>query len=323
MKVFTLLVFLLSLNAQAVTLKLAFLAPEGTTWANSLQNMANEIDEKTSGRVKFKLYFGGVSGDEPDVLRKIRAGQMHGGIFTGKTLGDIYSNARVFEIPFTFTNHQDKAPTILNSLFTDFQNGFEKNGFHSLGIYEIGHVYFVSTKEIKDLDSLKGLKIWIWEGDKIVEAVLKELNLVSVPLALPDVLSSLSTGIIQAAYAPPLGITALQWHTKIKYIVDYPMAYSIGSLLISKKTWKKIGKSDQELISKISQEYIDKANIQTAQENKETLAQFKELGIKFINFPDSDYKKSSQIRANVVDKLQGKFFSKKILSKFGKLVEKL
>ncbi len=323
MKIFLLALSLITAPAFAKKVKLAFLAPEGTNWANSLTEMGKEIKKATDGRVKFKMYFGGVQGDEADVLRKIRSGQLHGGIFTGKTLGDIYPDSRVMEIPFTFTKKQDAALEVLNSLNNDFSNGFEKKGFHSLGMYEIGHVYLVSTKEITDLNSLKGLKIWTWEGDKIVEAMMQSLSLVSVPLALPDVLSSLSTGVIHAAYAPPLGITALQWHTKVKYLVDYPVAYSIGSLLIANKVWKKIKPADQKTITEIAKKRIATANDLTAKENKQTLAQFKELGIKFVSFPKSDYDRSSKIRKDVLGKLNGKMFKKSALSKFDALINKL
>ena len=97
------LMFLIPAIAMAqVEIKLAALAPEGTNWANTLKDMARDVARDTQGRVKFKLYYGGVAGDEPDVLRKIRIGQFHAGVFTGKILGEIYSDIRVIELPFNF-----------------------------------------------------------------------------------------------------------------------------------------------------------------------------------------------------------------------------
>lgn len=209
------LLFSSSIAFGAQQIKLAVLVPEGTTWGNSLKKLSKEIEAATNSEVSFKIYYGGVAGDEPDVIRKIRIGQLHGGIFTGKTLGDIYGDARAMEIPFTFYNDQAKATKTLNKLAPGFNQGLKSKGFINLGFYEIGQVYVVSTKKISNLNELKGVKIWSWEGDPLVEAMLESLDLVSVPLALPDVLSSLSTGIINAAYAPPLAILALQWHTKI------------------------------------------------------------------------------------------------------------
>jgi TRAP-type C4-dicarboxylate transport system substrate-binding protein len=320
---FSLLTIVLLTNTVfATTLKLAFLAPDGTNWANSLKAIAKEVKEKTGGAVEFKMYFGGVAGDEPDVLRKIRAGQYHGGIFSGKTLGDIYGDARIMELPFTFHDKQDQALTALNTLSNYFSAGFTKNGFHSLGMYEIGHVYVVTTKKVKDLNSMKGLKIWIWEGDKIVESMLKNLNLVSVPLALPDVFSSLASGIIEAAYAPPLAITALQWQTKIKYLINFPVAYSVGSLLISGKEWKKISPANQKIISEIAKTHIDSSNLVTQNDNKTTLAEFKNLGVEFIDFPASDYNRGNELRQKVISDVKGKVLSAEGLAKLQDVVKK-
>src|SRR5690606_11746948 len=94
-KLFSIVLMFFSLTAMAAQqIKMAVLVPEGTTWGNSLKRLSKEVETVTNGEVKFRIYYGGVSGDEPDVLRKIHIGQMNGGIFTGKTLGDIYGDVR-------------------------------------------------------------------------------------------------------------------------------------------------------------------------------------------------------------------------------------
>lgn len=298
--------------------KLAVLVPEGTSWGNSLKKLSKEVEAATNGEVNFKVYFGGVSGDEPDVLRKVRIGQLHGGIFTGKTLGDIYGDVRTMEIPFTFYGNQKKASETLTKLSPQFNQGLKAKGFVNLGFYEIGQVYVVSTKKISSLKELKGTKIWSWEGDPLVGALLDSLQLVSVPLALPDVLSSLSTGIINAAYAPPLGIIALQWHTKIKYLVDFPTAYSIGALLISDKIWGKMKPDHQQKVMTIAQKLIKEANEKSVAESATAKAQLKNSGIEFVSFPEADYKEAASVRSLVISKLRDKYLSSKIIQEIDK-----
>lgn len=192
----------------ANTIKVAALTPQGTTWAEGLKKVAKDVEAATEGRVQFKLYLGGVAGDEPDVIRKIRVGQMNGGIFTGKSLGELFSDVRLLEVPFNFGNDQKKVGKVVQGLRAHFDQGLEKAGFVNLGFFQAGNVYFVSKKKASSIDELKGLKIWAWEGDALVQAMVETLNLVSVPLSLPDVLNSLSTGIVDAAYATPLAIMA-------------------------------------------------------------------------------------------------------------------
>ena len=66
-----------------MTLKIATIAPEGSYWITEMRKAAQTIKQRTDGRVKFKFYPGGVMGGENNVLRKIRLGQLHGGMFTG------------------------------------------------------------------------------------------------------------------------------------------------------------------------------------------------------------------------------------------------
>lgn len=307
------LLFIIVNVAQAETIKLAALAPKGTNWANSMQKMAKEIKDKTSGRVKLKIYYGGVAGDEPDVLRKIRIGQLHGGVFTGKTLGEIFSDIRAVELPFNFYQDREKAKRVLDEMMPYFTKGLAKRGFQNLGMYELGNVYVVSTKKVTSIQEMKGIKIWAWEGDKVVAAMIESLELVSVPLSLPDVMSSLSTGIIDSAYAPALGIMALQWNGKVKYLVDFPTAYSIGALLIDQKIWSKISAGDQQIVESISKKYVELANKMAVEDNLKGLAQLKQEGIEFIQFNKSDLAKAEEVRLKVIQKLKGNFLSKEVL----------
>ncbi len=312
-----LLSFLLcsSLFAKPVTLKLALMAPEDTSWAKSLKSMADEISKATSGRVELKIYYGGSQGDEPDILRKIHINQLQGGVFTGKTLGEINGDVRVMEIPYTFFDDRDKAIKTLNTLTPFFNQKLEEKKMVNLGFFELGMVYFVSKKKIENLDSLQGVKIWTWQGDELVSSVIKNMKLVSVPLPLTDVLSSLSTGIVEAAYAPPLGILALQWNSKVKYLIDFPLAFSVGAILVSKASWSKISPEDQKVIAKISADNAAKLNSVNNKDNKEALIAMKDTGVNFIKFKETEIAKAKAYRSDVVKQLTGKLFSKEAYDK--------
>jgi TRAP-type C4-dicarboxylate transport system substrate-binding protein len=318
MKFNLLLVLILHLSSvfASVDLKMAVLVPEDTTWGESLKKFAKEVELSTKGEVKFKIYYGGVAGDEPDVLRKVRVGQMNGGIFTGKILGEIHGDLRVMEIPFSFYKEREKAWGTLKKLTPEFNKALVSKGFVNLGFYEVGQVYLISSKKVENLESLKGLKIWAWEGDPLVAAMLESMKLVSVPLSITDVLSSLSTGIIDSAYSSPLGILALQWHSKVKYLLDFPLAYSIGALLINQKDWKKIKPDVQTKIISIADKFVEEANKQTVNENEQAKDQLKKIGIEFLSFPQKDYDHATSLRVEVINKLKNKIFSQKALDSF-------
>ncbi len=308
--------------ALALTMKVGVLAPDSTNWARGLKTMVEDISSATDGRVKFKIYFGGAQGDEPDVLRKIRIGQLQGGIFTGKTLGEINGDVRVLELPFTFYDDEALASKTVQHMAPSFDSKFNKAGFANLGFFDIGKVYFVSQKKTPNLDSLKGLKIWSWEGDPLVAGMIESLDLISVPLPLPDVLSSLSTGIVEAAYAPPMGILALQWNSKVKYLVDFPISYSIGAFLVDNKSWAKVSEKDRQATAAIVKKAMSNINISNQKDNAESLAFMKSSGIEFLKFPDSDLERAKGLRADIIKKLQGPLFTKGALDNLQSQIKK-
>ena len=317
-KILLLIPILTQIEVWAVPTKLktALIAPEGTTLAKALNNLNTEVKKITKDQVSFKFYFGGVSGDEPDVLRKIHSKQLQGSFFTGKTLGDIESNIRVLELPFNFVKNPAKKSSVVQALSKDFEDSLLKKGFVTLGFYEVGDVYLVSTKRVANLKELQGIKIWFWEGDQLVMSMMKQLGCQVVPLALPDVLSGLSNGIIEASYAPPLAILALQWNKKIKYLVNTPAAYSVGALVITKSEWDKIPKDQQIQIKAISEKISFEANAKAKIDNDMALKQIKQSGVEFIEFPKKEMELTQQIRKKVIDDLvKQKYLSESFIKK--------
>jgi TRAP-type C4-dicarboxylate transport system substrate-binding protein len=313
--IFPALGLLCSLNAYSAPIKVGVLVPEGTGWAKIIKKMTGEIKAATKGDVEIKIYYGGSQGDEQDVLRKIRIGQLQGGIFTGKTLGDINGDVRVVEIPFTFNHNREKALKTLQTLTPFFNQNFEKNKFKSLATFEVGQIYLVSQKKIADLNAVKTVKIWSWEGDPVVNTMFEAMQLIGVPLALPDVLSSLTTGVIDAAYAPGIGIISLQWNTKIKYVIDFPISYSIGAFVITSDAWSKISPADQKLVGEISKKYESEINSTNEKDNQEAFKSMKAQKIEFIKFSDADIKQAQGYRQQIIKKLKGKLFSEEALKK--------
>ena len=284
-----------SLHAEKVyELKFATLAPPGTTWMNLLQEWADTVREESEGQLVFKIYPGGVQGDEPDVLKKIRFGQLHGGAFTGYGLGHIYSPVRVLELPFLFDS-LDEIDYVRNQFMPEIEQGYRDNGYELLGWMEVGFVYFFSKAPIRSLDDLKERRIWHWQGDPLGKAFFDASGLAPVPLSIIDVYTSLSTGLIDTVYCPPLGAIALQWFTKTDYITNVPMANGIGSLVVSRKFFQNLPQDLQKLLKHTGQVTGEKLIAATRKDNAEALTVLKQKGMKFVM--DTEDLDSEEMRA--------------------------
>jgi len=232
----------------ATTIKIATAAPDGTAWMREMRAGAEAIKKGTAERVEIKFYPGGVMGDEPTVLRKIKIGQLQGGAFTGGELSQVDKDAQIYSLPFVFKTQAevDKVRAQLDPLL---KQKLEKDGFEILGISGGGFAYLVSVNDIRNKDDLKAAKVWIPQGDRIAEASFKAGGVTPIPLPLADVYTSLQTGLIDAAANTPAGTIAFQWHTKVRHMIDLPLTYVVGILIVDKKVYDGLPPEDRKIVS--------------------------------------------------------------------------
>ena len=297
------------------TIKFATLAPEGSTWMNVMRELDKEIREKSNNRLKFKIYAGGVSGDEKDVIRKIRIGQLHAGGFSGVGMGQILPEVRALDLPFLFDN-RDEIDHIYNTFFEYFSNAFHKKGYTLLGWVEIGPVHIFSNKPIAAINDMDGIKMWMWEGDPLANEMIKALGLSPYPLSITDVLISLQTGLIDTVYGSPLAAISLQWFTKIKYISMYPLGNASGAVLISNKFFNKLPPDLKDLLMNLSKKHFSRLITLTREDNDKSIQVMEKTGITLVKKPDGkDLEAFSKAGKTVRDNLVEKLYSRELLEK--------
>jgi TRAP-type C4-dicarboxylate transport system substrate-binding protein len=291
-------------SAKMEIIKFATLAPQGSTWAKVMNDFSKEVELETKGKVKFKIYAGGVQGDEKDVIRKIRFKQLHAGGFTGVGLGIIAPHLRVLDAPFLFNTPQE-TDYIYEKFQKEFENYLSERGFILLGWAEVGFVYLFTNKPIRKLTDLSGVKMWAWQGDPIAEATFKNLKISAISLSITDVMTSLQTGLVDGVYGSALSVVALQWFSKIKYMFSLPIANASGAVLIHKKKFDKLTPANRKILKKLGRKYFRQLTVLE--------------GISVTNPPDKKNKSAFELAgANARTELAGTLYPKKLLSRIEK-----
>jgi len=260
-------------SAQSV-IKFATLAPEGSTWMKVMKTFQADVEKNTAGRVKFKMFAGGVQGDEKDVLRKIRLGQLQSGGFTGVGIGEAAAKLRVMDSPFLFKTSEE-VDFINKSYDAEFRKYLEEGGFVLLGWADVGFVYLMTNTPVYAPQDLKKTKMWIWEGDPIAEAAFKYIGISPVPLSITDVMTSLQTGLVNGVYGSPLSVVALQWYSRVKYMFGLPIANAAGAVLVSKKAFDKLSPEDQKILLDLGATHFARLSSLSRQDNKSAIATLK------------------------------------------------
>jgi len=244
-----LLIGMLSI-ANAQTIKLATIAPEGSGWMNSMREGAAEIEARTEGRVKFKFYGGGVQGNDNTVLKKMRIGQLHGGAFTSTTLGQFQKDAVLYGMPMLFKNLEE-AQFARARMDDKLEALLEQAGYVNFGFAGGGFAHIMSIRPIANLDDLNGLKVWVPDGDRVAYEAAKALGISPVSMPLTDVITGLETELIDTIMNSPAGTIVLQWNTKVSYITEFPISYVFAMLVVDKKFFEKIAPADQLIVREV------------------------------------------------------------------------
>ncbi len=250
MKLHTTLFALLLAGAaplMATTIKIATLAPEGTSWMKEMRAAGAEIKQKTEGRVEIKYFPGGVMGNDTAVLRKIKLGQLQGGALSGAELSAVYRDSQIYSVPFLFKDlaEVEYVRARVDSLL---QQGFEQAGYAALGLSGGGFAYVMSTKPVKGKDGLRATKVWVPQNDRIAQVAFSEAGVNPIALPLADVYTSLQTGLLETVANTTSGAIAFQWHTRIKHVVDLPLTYVMGIMVIDQRVFAKLASADQAIV---------------------------------------------------------------------------
>lgn len=246
----------------AKTFKIATISPDGLQWMKDLRAGAKEIEARTDGRVKFKIYPGGVQGDDFTVLRKMRIGQLHGGAVSSSTLIRFYPDLQVYSLPLVF-NSFDEVDFVRERMDQRIIDGLYDNGIVSFSLTETGFAYLQTDTPVTTLQELQQKNTWVPTGDPLAEQMIKTFNVNPTPLYITDVLAGLQTGLVDAVTVPPLVALALQWHNHINYMVDLPLLYTFSTMMLDKKAFESIDEADQAVVTEVMNRVfseIDAAN---------------------------------------------------------------
>ena len=280
-----LILTLFNSTSEAKKLKIATISPDGSSWMQIMRTGAKEIAQQTENKVRIKFYPGGVMGDDSSVLRKIRFGQLQGGVFVSGSLSNVYPDIQIYSLPLTFESF-DEVDYVRKYMDAQIKGGMDRNGFVVLGVAEGGFAYLMSKVPVLSLSDLMQQKVWIPDNDAAALETVKAFGVSPIPLSIADVRTGLQTGLINTVAGSAIGAIALQWHTQVKYLTNIPILYISGLLVVDKKAFLKLSPEHQNIVRDVMARSFEVIDSQNRKENLQALAALKNQGIQFLDPSD-------------------------------------
>ena len=278
--------------------KIATLAPEGSAWMRELRAAAAEVKAGTQGRVEVKYYPGGVMGSDTVVIRKMRLGQLQGGVLTSSELATVYPDAAIYSLPFQFNDwaQLEKARVQVDPLLG---KGFEAKGFKMLTAANVGFAYLMSTKPLRSKADMAATKLWIPQNDEIAERTFKLGGVSPILLPLGDVFTSLQTGLVDTVANTPAGAVALQWHGKLKHMLDLPLSFVVGYVIMDLKAFNRLAPTDQAIVEAAFRKAGQRVDANIKRDDAAALAAMKKQGLQVTPMDPAEAARWRQVGAQV------------------------
>lgn len=291
-----------------IVIKLATLAPEGTEWYGQLVNMGQQWNKATHGDVVLRIYPSGVVGDERDMIRKMRIGQIHAAGITTEGLSELAPDVYAFIMPMYFQDYDD-VDRVRATISEDLEKQIEKNGFKLLYWADVGWAYWFTNKEIHTPDNLRDLKIFSWAGDYKSSELWKSAGFQSVSLASTDALSGLQTGLIDAVATPPLFALSSQWFGVANHMLNMKWGLVTAAMVVDIRKWNQIPENYQKVMLEIAHDIGAQHQAAGRFSDQEAIDAMVEHGLKVVQPTPEEYQTWKSLVRSWYPELRGRFIS--------------
>jgi len=307
---------------EPIVIKVGTLAPDGTPWINfAKEKLIPHITTESRGLIKLVLYAGGTMGEDTDVLRKMRLGQLQGWGCTALGIFLAAPEASVLSLPMLFKNYEE-VDFITEKFRPEIERIFEKRGYYLSGLIDTGFFYLFSKTKIETIDTMRKQKILTWFGD-VETATLEETGIKPIKVSVPEVVTSLQTGLINADIAPPAWQMGTQAYVHTTYYITQPLFYSIASILLDKTQIYKLvskypngfGNEIINLIQNLIKNFENDWKILLRDFEAKSLRAFEKSGMAPVDLHPEDLEQFHKISGNVWKKLEGRLYPKELLDK--------
>ncbi|MFA6167486.1 MAG: TRAP transporter substrate-binding protein DctP [Gemmatimonadaceae bacterium] len=232
--------FALPAQGQAtVTVKMATLVPENSSWFLVLKEVANDWGRISNGKVRVLLYPGGRQGDDPDVVRKMNLGTLNAGVLTSAGLGEIERGVYALSIPMAFADYEE-VYAVLEKMRPKLEAQFLAKGFVVLNWADGGWNHWFTKSAAATPEEMKKLKLFSWAGDMATTEAYKKMGFDPRPAPSTELITGLQTGLFESFLAPPQVALITRYYEQTKYMTDMKVQILMGATVIKKDAWEKI-----------------------------------------------------------------------------------
>jgi len=297
---------------EGYTLRIASLAPAGSSWMKILNAWNKTLKAKTDGKLKMRFYPGGSQGDERDFVRKMRVGQLDGGVVTMTGMSMLVPAMTVLTIP-GFLDTYEELDRVRAKMAPEFEGMFGKENMRLVGWGDAGKTRLFSVQPIKSPNDIKAMRPWVWKDDPIFVDFYQVIGASAVRLGVPEVYPALQTRMVDVISSSALTAVALQWYTRVKYMTARNSAIIAGGTVMRKDKYDELPPEFQEAFDSTAARAHELLNKTIRRDDEKAYGVVLKKGIQVVE-PGDAAADWDAAHKKVRDNLTGRMFSKSLVN---------
>lgn len=267
-----------------VTLRLASAFDEKTDMMQAAKKLADLMKERSGGTVDIRIFAGGQMGGEKDNLEALKLGELDIGVFGTFPIVTLAPKYSFFDAPFVFRDKDHVYKTWNSKLGDGVRQVFSSNGIHTLGLMGRGYRHLTSNQPINTVDDLKGVKIRMGQSKPFIDA-FSSIGAVVVPIALPELFTSLKLGVVSASDGPFDQIYTFKLQEAQKNLAITGHLYATSLWLMNDAAYKKLSAKQRETFDRTVKEAVAYGDELSAKSEEDLLGKLKAAGMQ-VTKPD-------------------------------------
>jgi TRAP-type transport system periplasmic protein len=295
-----------------VVIKMATLAPQGSEWHQVLQEMGATWQKASNGKVAFRLYSGGVAGDDGDVVRKMRLGTLNAGLLSGTGLSDIDRSSLAIQLPMAYADYGE-LDCVREQMSPQIEKQLEAKGFVLLGWTDAGWAHFFTKTPVRTPEDMKKLKMFVWAGDDRYVELWKKAGFNPVPLPSTEISTALQTGLVNAVTSTVQGVVLLQWYKQVNCMTDLKWAVFLGGIVVTKSAWDKIPPDARPAIKEAAQNACRRLSEFSRKSESRDIEVLKQQGVQVIPVDDAAIDQWRRLIDGILPQIRGSYLPEKSL----------
>jgi TRAP-type C4-dicarboxylate transport system substrate-binding protein len=293
-------------HAQApLIIRMATLVPDGSSWHLILKETAERWKQASGGRVTVRLFPGGVAGDDPDVVRKMRLGTLNAGVLTSVGVAEIDKSVYAMGIPLMYESY-DEVYWVHEKMRPKLEASLEAKGFVVLNWVDGGWVHFFTKKPVAVPDDLRALKLFSWAGDAEAVEVWRSAGFNPVPLPSTELATALQTGLVEALGSPPQIAVISQFFNQAKNMTALRWQLLQGATLVSKGTWEKVPADVRPQLMEIAREAGTQLRKEVREAESRDVAAMQKRGLSVVPVSAAQKAEWQKLTESLYPRIRGK-----------------